>query len=262
MPAPRRLFVLSFLPALAALLVTSAARAEEPAKPFGGRGQVAFDDIVALSVGGSRFGYPLVLPVGMGSGSLGVGYSGILGYSSSTTFRNPGQPGGNKGTTDTMWISPSLDVFVRGHFSVGATLAASYGTGEGEQLDFNGQVQRSKGSGYGFAIAPRVGYVIPLGTSFALWPRLTLGYSGGYTNFESTAPGRSVDWSNQNFRGIAELGLVARLHRYVYLRAAPELVISATRRAGSGFNPISGEAQNEFSVRLGATAGVGILLGG
>jgi len=263
MPARRGPFVLSSLPALAVLLIASAGRAEEPARPFGERGQVALDNIVALSAGGSRFGYPLVLPGSAGASSFAIGYSGILGYSHDTTSHSPGQPGGSSSITNTLWIAPSLDVFVGAHFSVGATIAASYAYGEQSQTSFDGKTVLREGSGYGFAIAPRVGYVIPLGPSFALWPRITIGYTGGHTEYGSATPGGQFFSSNGSLRGIAELGLVARVHPSIYLRAAPELVIgvSESTRTSSVGNRVE-DRDSDFAVRLGATAGLGILLGG
>ncbi|MDI1431482.1 hypothetical protein [Polyangium sorediatum] len=261
MPGHHVLFVLSFLPALAALLAPSTTRAEEPTRPFGSRGQVALDDIVSLSAGGSPLGYPLVLPLGSGSGSFGLGYSGIAGYTRSTTSRTPGQPGGNESTTDMVWLAPSLDVFVGSHFSIGGTVAASYARGSQEVVKFDGRTLRSEGSGFGFAIAPRVGYVVPLGASFALWPRLTLAYGGGDTEYEGETPDAAFLSSNRSIRGIAELGLVARIHRYVYLRAAPSLVVAASRSGGTTSAAILSTDDQSFTVRLGATAGLGILLG-
>jgi hypothetical protein len=263
MPAPRSLFVVSLFPALAAVLVTSVGRAEEPARSFGERGQVAFDDIVALSAGGTRLGYPLVIPLsgGMG-GSAAFGYSGILGYSHAETSRFPGQPGGYAGATDTAWFAPSVDVFVGRHFSLGGTIAASYARFAHEVVRFDGQVERSEGSGYGFAVAPRVGYVIPVGASFAFWPRLTIGYNGGATGSESNLPGGSARSENRSFLGVAELGLVARIHRRVYLRAAPELVLRVSRASGTIPWTSGGHAEDRgFAVRLGASAGLGVLLG-
>ncbi|MDI1482696.1 hypothetical protein [Polyangium sp. y55x31] len=261
MPGHRVLFVLSFLPALAALLAPSTTRAEESTKPFGSRGQVALDDIVSLSAGGSPLGYPLVLPLGGGMGSIGLGYGGIAGYSRSTTSRTPGQPGGYESTTDVVWFAPSLDVFVGSHFSIGGTVAASYARGAQEVVTFDRGTQRSEGSGFGFAIAPRVGYVVPLGASFALWPRLTLAYGGGDTGFVGETPNAAFRSSNRSIRGIAELGLVARIHRYVYLRAAPTLVVAATRSSVPGAAAMVMTNDQNFTVRLGATAGLGILLG-
>ncbi|UQA56373.1 hypothetical protein [Polyangium aurulentum] len=260
--ARRGLSVLSSLPALAALLVATAGRAEESAKPFGERGQVAFDDIVALTAGGSRFGYPLTLPGSAGSSSFSIGYSGMLGYEHDTTSYSPGQPGGSASVTDTMFLAPSLDVFVGGGFSVGATIAASYAFGKLSQTSFDGETRIMEGSGYGFAIAPRVGYVIPIGPSFALWPRITIGYSGGYTAYDSDTPGAAFTSANGSVRGIAELGLVARVHRMVYLRAAPELVIGVSDASRTGSGTLQTNESHDFAVRLGARAGLGILLGG
>lgn len=262
MPALRGLSVLSWLPALAALLVAATGRAEAPAKPFGEGGQVAFDDLVAFDLGGGRFGRALVLPAMGGSGISAVGYSGILGYSRDSSTRDLGKPTAYAGTSDTVWFAPSLDVFVGRHFSVGGTIAASHARGSQMRGTVAGPSQNMEGSGYSFTLAPRVGYVIPLSTSLALWPRLTIGYVFGHTRYESNMEEGEFDWSSRSFRGIAELGLVARVHPNVYLRAAPELLIGTYTASGHSVFGSSFTEGRDFFLRLGATAGIGILLGG
>jgi len=249
--------------ALALALVAPAARAEESPRAFGERKQVALDDIIALGTGGSRFASPPIVPSGMVGGGAPIGYGGMIGYSHDEASRAVGQPGGYQSMADSAWLAPSVDVFVGGHVSIGGTISGSYADSISESFTFDRRVERRMGGGVGFGIGPRVGYVIPLGSSFALWPRLAIGYIGGLYEYELNPQGGAVGWYNSSWRGVADLGLVARVHRNVYLRAAPELVFTmsrfATRNDGS-FNAV--DDGRSLAFRVGATAGIGILLGG
>ncbi|MGK3990048.1 hypothetical protein WME99_43800 [Sorangium sp. So ce136] len=98
------------------------ARASEPAiDHFGGRGQVALDNIVGVTTEGGHLG-PNMIAGARSQGSWGAtGYTGIVGYTFSDT---------RSSRTHTGWISPSIDVFVTDQLSVGGTLGLSYMSGE------------------------------------------------------------------------------------------------------------------------------------
>jgi hypothetical protein len=254
MPARRNPLSLCILPALAALLAAPAARAEEPPALFGARGQVALDDIVGLSGGGSRYGYPLTLPLALGT--VSYGFSGVLGYSRNATGPSPTNLDGSQGTASTVWMAPSFDVFVRDRLSIGGAVSASYGWGERTTIVSPLQTQHMEGRGYAYAIVPRIGYAIPFGPSFALWPRLGLGLTGGSTNYASNMAGGDFRSESHTFIADIELGLVARVHRYIYVRASPDLML----RLGRSQSTVSSGQENTI-VSVGATAGLGILLG-
>jgi hypothetical protein len=262
MPAHRALFVLSFLPTLAAaLLFASSSFADERQRPFGERGQIALGDIVTLRNGSSSFAYSAAVPFGPGLTTMAVAYDGVLGYVHYDYANAAGSPGGYRSELHSVWLAPSLDAFVGRNVSLGGTVAASYSRGTTQDTaKFNGQFAHSEGTGFGFAVAPRVGYVIPLGESFALWPRLTLGMVRTAARYDSVTAG-SYGSGTLQLRGVAELGLIARIHRNVYLRAAPELAVGYTRYLQYPFGSNNGDNRT-FITSVGASAGIGILFGG
>ena len=70
-------------------------------------------------------------------------------------------------------LSPGLDVFVARRISLGLTLSVGYSDDQGYGTD--GSLVRVKGSS--FSVGPRVGYLIALGDTVALWPTVTLGFA-------------------------------------------------------------------------------------
>lgn len=249
MPARRSLLSLCFLPAFAALFFARAALAEEPQAPFGGRGQVALDNLVGLSSRSSAT-YPIPLPTGLGS--ISYGYDGILGYRHETLRSTPNQPGGYASSVDMAWFAPSVDVFVRERLSIGGTIAVSLAHGKSTSNGNLGTPFPVESNGFGFTVMPRIGYAIPLGSTFAVWPRLGIGYSGGLT---ATTSSNTAPWG-ERWMGDAELGLVTRLHRYVYLNVAPRLSVTVNR-----ISAVPGSRWENTTIQLGGTAGFGILLG-
>ncbi|WP_438008081.1 hypothetical protein WME89_04825 [Sorangium sp. So ce321] len=217
------------------------ARASEPAiDHFGGRGQVALDNIVGVTTEGGHLGPNMIAGL-RNQGSWGAtGYTGIVGYTFSDT---------RSSRTHTGWVSPSIDVFVTDQLSVGGTLGLSYMSGEYRMPDDD----IAKGHSLAVSVVPRVGYAIALNEPITLWPRVGLGYSGARTEAIWQDEGRQ---SMSAFIGVVDLGLVYRPTKHVYLHVAPELVLRVASIKGTQ----GGGLQDSDSLQLGLTGGLGFLL--
>jgi hypothetical protein len=254
MPSLRHWFVSYILPAIATLLAASAARADEPPNPFGEAGQVAFDDLVTVGIGGSRIGSTLVPTL---TREFPRNYGGLVGYAYDDLAEDPNMPSGHDTQLDTVWFAPSIDVFAARGLSIGGTLAAAYMGGRAI-IPRDGQApELISARGIGFTFLPRVGYAIPLGEHLALWPRLGLGYSIG-TMATVSSVREKYAYTASTCMAVADVSLVARVHRNIYFRVAPQLSIDMqdiTSRCGV---PSYSE---HVTVEFGATAGVGLLFG-
>ncbi|WP_437835635.1 hypothetical protein [Sorangium sp. So ce1153] len=244
----RRIRITFLMIALATFSAGSLARAEDAgaraSEPeidhFGGRGQVALDNVVGVTTEGGHLG-PNMIAGARNQQSWGAaGYTGILGYTFSDT---------RSSRTHTGWISPSMDVFVTDQLSVGGTLGLSYMSGKSRMPDD----YIAKGHSLAFSVVPRVGYAIALNEPITLWPRVGLGYSG------ARAEAIWQDEAHQSMSaliGVADLGLVYRPTKHVYLHVAPELVL----RVASIKGPQGGGLEDSGSLQLGLTGGLGFLL--
>jgi len=93
------------------------------------------------------------------------------------------------GSTTTLSVAPAADYFVARNLSVGGMVSLAYATSTS-----GGQVTTSQTT---FGIGPRVGYDIPFGDRFSLWPRIAFLFSDASAPpisgaFGSSAPAYSV----------------------------------------------------------------------
>lgn len=214
--------------------------------PFGTQGQVVIPNLV-----GVRTGLPMYFSSGFGTGPApltesSLGWGGVVGYTqNSTTYTDPVTAELSVSKGESFWIAPSFDVFVKKNWSLGLAAAGVYATAYISQpnaVDFSAETVSA-------AVAPRLGYVVPLGGGLSLWPRVTVGasyaethYSGGYS-----WPG---SWTRAVFAG-AQLGIVYQPHQRIVLQLTPEI------SGGRSWN-VSQYSTESAWVRLGgeATAGV------
>jgi len=251
----RRPAALCPLLALATLLVSPAVRADELRSPFGTRGQVALDDIFTVGVGDTRIGSTLVPTL---TRPLPRSYGGIIGYAYDDLSGLPDPAGPHQTKVDTVWFAPSVDVFVGDGLSVGGTIAAMYASGT-QRRELDGlQGKLVAGRFGGVTVMPRVGYAIPLGESFALFPRLALGYSFGGEEIVAAHEWDGYGTTSSTCMAMLDVGLVARVHRNVYFRGAPQLSVDVQDVTGHCGIPSRSE---DAHVTFGATVGVGLLFG-
>ncbi|XYI00995.1 hypothetical protein ACMHYB_15085 [Sorangium sp. So ce1128] len=236
--------------ARAALAAEGDAGASEPAPArFGGRGQVALDNLIGLTAGGGYLGPDMIAGIPYDSTWGATGYTGAIGYTHSNVR------GGMPGTASiyameshTAWVSPSVDVFVADGLSIGATVGFSYSAYDDARGATDGMGTSPDAHSTTFSAVPRVGYAFALNEPLALWPRAGFGYSA--TRAEQAGRIAMNAWI-----GVVDLGLVYRPTKHVYLHVAPEVVLRVSSMKGA-----SGTFQENSSLNFGFTGGLGILL--
>lgn len=257
----RRAQLFSLLAAFLVLFAAPAAFAETPTRPFGASGEVAIEDLVAVRSSGLGF----LGVLGPASSSFGPvappALYGIVGYENGEGEIQPGA--GVKVTASNLWVAPSLDVFVTNRVSLGLTAGIARGWGE-QRLSTQEELPRERGRSYTLAIAPRLGYVFPLGAGFSLWPRLGVGFtgsradtaqptSGGAERTTSTAGG--IRWS-----GGVDLGIIFRPTRHLFFSATPEVSV-VYGIAGQMIEGTTVYVGQSTRMRFAGTLGMGVLLG-
>ncbi|WP_437958917.1 hypothetical protein WME76_04150 [Sorangium sp. So ce119] len=254
----RRIRLAFLILSLATFSAAGAARAEgageraiDPSKSrFGGRGRVALDNVVGVTTEGGHLGPNMVAGGAAGSSWGATGYTGIVGYTFSDTRGGaPGSAGTYAARSRTAWASPSVDVFVTDQISLGGTVGVSY-TSEKVRLPGDDVME---GDALAISVVPRVGYAIALSEPLTLWPRAGVGYSGARADAVWTA---ETLQSMRAWIGVVDLGLVYRPTEHVYLHVSPELVLRVASLRGSR----GAVLQNNDSVELGLTGGLGVLL--
>ena len=229
------------------------ARADTPRSTLGRAGQVVLDDLIGFRTGAPAPLGDLGFPVGIGRAgpSGGPSLGGVLGYGH-FEGSTPG-PGGTSFNEDVVWVAPSVDVFVVRRVSLGLSLGVSY-----SRLALVQRSSNTIGKSLSMAAMPRIGYAMPLGHGFSIWPRLGLGVAQGRTilldasglhelGASGTHEGRALSWV-----GGADLGLIFQATPHVFLAARPELTAWYTTSPSA-----PGVA---FGVTLGGAVGLGVTL--
>jgi hypothetical protein len=201
-----------------------------------GRGSVVLSDLFGISS----------LPLAGVSGVPGVGgllFTGPVAFSFATE-------GGSHASS--IGVAPSFDVFVSDHVTVGGRVVALRNTSTyAAPSPTNGtSPATSTSSGYAVGIEPRVGYVLPLTDSLALWPQLGLGVNQSRVEVEGI--GRTLS------RGVAaelEVGLLVPLGRHVVVRLAPTLAYNHASHEG---NALSGSLGDSDSIAAGVRGQLGL----
>lgn len=239
----------SVLAAIAVTIATSRdARADAPRLTLGRTGQVVLDDLIGFRTGAPAVVGPVGLVVGAGVGRAGpVGgpsLGGLIGYSH-FEWSSAG-PNVMSSRGDMFWVAPSVDFFVGHRVSLGISLGVSY-----SRTVIDGGSSSETGSSLSMAAMPRIGYALPLGYGFSIWPRVGLGYARSRVNmtdvwgsYESTA----VRWI-----GGADLGLIFQATPHVFVAMRPELTVSYVTAP-------SAPGVASFTVGLGGAVGLGVTL--
>ncbi|WP_437814927.1 hypothetical protein [Sorangium sp. So ce1078] len=246
--------------ALATSAAAGAARAED-ADPragapaggrFGGRGQVALDNVVGVTTEGGHLGPNMVAGAPQDTSWGATGYTGALGYTFSDT--RSGDVDGYSVRSHTGWVSPSVDVFVIDSVSIGGTIGLSYTSQEAHLPDAGGTATSIDRDSFTLSVVPRVGYAVALSEPLTLWPRVGFGYSGTRADPIGSAGESSI---MNAWIGVVDVGLVYRPSEHIYLHMAPELVMRLSSIESSRGGTLTGSA----SLDLGFTGGIGVLLG-
>jgi hypothetical protein len=204
-----RAAALAFAAFLAVALSAPTARADrELIVPFHEGGHLVLDQLSGMRV----------------STGAGFSYAGPAGVAFRTEKAEAFAPGatGSELHTTTFWIAPSADVFVTDHLSVGGLVEIAHTSGSarsgGQSLDLPGQTAMT--------FLPRVGFFVPFGDRFGLWPRAGVGWTSvDSLSFVSTggAPVRTT------FRSAVldvDLSFVYRFNETFFLRMGPEVGVT------------------------------------
>jgi opacity protein-like surface antigen len=194
--------------ALATLSAAPAARAQrELLTPTGGRGQLALDGLV-----------------GVRTNLNGIAIGGPIGFSYST-YNVDSSPSGQTQTGQTrvgFWIAPQLDYFVVDRLSIGGRIEFQVTTRTDSTTTVVAGTKTTTDTGYpalvDFTLLPRVGYMIPIGSRFAIWPRAAIGFAMRQNHVTPS--------SNGTFNALAlglDVGFVIRMNETFYLKIQPEM---------------------------------------
>jgi hypothetical protein len=234
----------------AALFAAPPARAADPPAEFGRAGQIVLPELV-----GVRSGAPMYLaPIGLDAVAFdSLGWGGIVGYSrndrSQTDPSSPGGTGKVSVSTESFWANPAVDVFVTRRLSIGVNAGASVSR-QGFSAS-SAQAGPLAVSATSFAAAPRIGYVVPLGSGLSFWPRL----SAGATYSQQTVPGASnayLNWTGRSYFGSVDLAVVYHPVKHLMFQVAPQI--------GVGHSTFEGGSSGEQTwVRVGGEATAGLV---
>lgn len=245
----------SFALAAALLLIPSLARAERPGSPPEGNDRVILSDIVGLRSGG--LGYLSMMAPGYGSAAM----SGLVGYARQESVSAQYSTAMNE-VREVVSVNPSIDVFVTRRLTLGASIGFAHSevvdTGFDAQAGVSSRLEQSSNV---FGVAPRVGYMVPLGHGFSLWPRVGVAYSRARGTSESVYP--TTAWTgssaSEQLVGGVDVALIFRPTRYLYLSAGPELSVAGSRfeqqQAGYAYY-----GSTSFSVRMAGVLSMGLVL--
>lgn len=144
-------------------------------------------------------------------------------------------------------VSPSVDVFVSHHWSIGGTISVFHQNVVTGALDANSSPPTDSYDLTNVAVIPRVGYAILLGDQLLLWPRVALGFSGSEMHSQQAA---FVSGPSQWLASL-DVPFVFAITKNVFLSAGPEV-------RGTMHSLADPALQSSFSV--GVNAGIGLAL--
>lgn len=204
--------------ALTALLVfwsRPASAERELIVPFHESGHLVLDQLSGLRISPT-------------SGFAYAGPAGIAFRSEKSDAIVPGGPASETSTTS-LWLSPSADVFVADHLSVGGLIEIGHTWGAveggGQRLELPGATSMT--------FLPRVGFYVPFTDRIGLWPRAGFGWSS--VESVSFVSSGSVP-TRDTFRAMildVDLSLVYRFGEIFFMRAGPEIGLTLGGRRTS-----------------------------
>lgn len=225
----------------AQLLLERRRKERDEGRRFGpgrlGAGSIVIPDLFGISS----------LPLAGVSGGLGAG--GLL-FTGPVAFGFTTSESGSRASS--IGVAPSFDVFVSNHVTIGGRVVAVRNTSTyvGPAPADGTPAVTSSSSGYAVGIAPRVGYLLPLTESLALWPQLGLGVNQSRNELDGF--GRTLT------RGVAaelEVGLLVPLGKHVVARVAPTLTYNHASNKGSASSGPQGDSD---SIAAGVRGQIGL----
>lgn len=183
---------------------------------------------------------------GMRVSGGGVSYAGPAGVALRSTRSDALEPGGPASETSTtsLWLAPSVDVFVVDQLSVGGRVEIVHTWGAVE----DGATRLELPGTTSMTFLPRIGFYVPL-ERLGIWPRVGFGWTSlASASFASTgsAPVR------ETLRAMlleVDLSLVYRFTETFFMRAGPELGITlGGRRSEESNGQSAGASASMFQI--------------
>jgi hypothetical protein len=199
----------ALLVTVALLLATRPAAAErELIVPFHESGHLVLDQLAGLRLN----------PTG------GASLAGAAGAATRSSKADATTPGGASTETSStsLWLSPSADVFVTDHLSLGGMIAIEHTWGAartgGRSLELPGTTSMT--------FLPRVGFFAPFGDRLGLWPRAGLGWTSTESASFDAAGGAVTRETTRALLLDVDVALVYRFNEMFYMRAGPEVGVT------------------------------------
>lgn len=192
--------------------------------------------------------------VGGQIGTIGIGPLGFFGpVSISSSSAEQATPGGKATAKQTsLALAPSLDVFVTERFSVGGRVTAGLVSTSIHQPFYGQPPIELDTHGFITSFEPRIGYVIPISSSFAFWPRAGVGYQVSRQTDDVTDR-RAL---TRTYSVESNLGVGLRLSKHALFDVGPVLAFRHVESEGqdalSAYNPTDG-VSNTFDASVRAS---------
>ncbi len=230
---------------LAFFLTPSQAHAQHDllSKP-GQKGQLAIDSLMGFRIGAFS----------------GISYAGPLGFSLQSYSADNVNDNRVQTTTHltTFWFAPAADYFVIDHLSVGGLLEIASTSGSDKTKNINGvETSIDRQTAIAFTFLPRVGYMIPVNTRFAIWPRGGVGYAS-----RQNAPGGQAKETFTAAIFSIDCPFLYRINETFFVSASPELTFSAAGSHSTNINVADGgfRSADASFFQFGVVTGLGVLL--
>jgi hypothetical protein len=243
--APRNLGVTLALSAFAAACTLTvpqeAHAARELMVPAGERGTLAIDQV-------SGFRASMI---------NGISYAGPLGFSHAQYTEHSFSANTDTTTNrNTFWLTPSADLFVIDHLSVGLLVEYMNSWGSVDIPRNNNTTQTVNLPGTtSITVLPRVGYLFSINDRFAIWPRVGFGYARHETLTGN--PDNSVKDAFSSVLFDIDVGLLYRFNETFFMRADPDFVftLGGNHSQSTGAGSVSASAN---AIQASAVFGVGV----
>ena len=190
----------------------------------------------------------------------GIGYAGPIGIStqrySSTDY--------GTGVEDTVfhyttvWLAPSAYFFPSDPLSIGGKIDIASSSGSVD-VPINGSATANYNlpTTTSVTLLPRVGYLIPLGDRWGIWPRGGIGYA---SRQQLLGGDRVQNFGKETFSAAilnVDVGFLFRINETFYLAGAPDLTVSL---GGSHTEIAQNRSANAGFFQFGVTTGLGVFL--
>jgi len=159
----------------------------------------------------------------------------------------------------------AFDFTVVRHLTLGGAIAVAFGLGGTHEDEFgNNNTRRSDAAKTSIiGLAPRIGYILPLGNNFAFWPRAGFAFYSVSTRFSAVTQG-NVDVTTTNNDSLLSLDLDPQFvwtpipHFFFNFGPIVNVPLTGSRSVEVATGATTTTTKNDLSVvHFGITAGLG-----